>query len=116
MGSRFVSPKFEQLCQEAVYNLYEEYTFDRLGRWWYQEREIDVVGLTTEATMVAGECKFTNSPMSYDVLSRLENDVSAVRWDAPGTDIDHEFCLFSKSGFRQSLLDAADAQIGRAHV
>lgn len=106
----FVSPKFEQLCQEAVYSLYEEYTFDRLGRWWYQEREIDVVGLTTEATMVAGECKFTNSPMGYDVLSRLENDVSEVRWSASGPDIDHEFCLFSKSGFGQSLLDAADTR------
>lgn len=104
----FVSPKFEELCQKAVYTLYEGYTFDRLGRWWYQEREIDVVGLTTEATMVAGECKFTNSPMSYDVLSRLENDVSAVRWSQDGTDIDHEFCLFSKSGFRQSLWEAAD--------
>lgn len=94
----FVSPKFEELCQEAVYSLYEEYTFDRLGRWWYRDQEIDVIGLTTEATMVAGECTFTNTPVGYDVLSRLESDVSAVRWPAHGTDIEHEFCLVSKRG------------------
>ncbi|WP_135536015.1 ATP-binding protein [Halostella pelagica] len=103
----FVSPKFEELCRTATYDLYDEYTFDRVGRWWYQEREVDVVGLTTDSTMVVGECKFTGSPMGYDVLSDLENDVEAIRWSPRGNDIDHEYCLFSRSGFRQSLLEAA---------
>lgn len=104
----FVSPAFEELCQAAVYDLYGEHTFDRLGRWWYQEQEIDVVGLTAEAAMIAGECKFTSTPMGYGVLGRLEEKVTDVRWSAHDEEIDHKFCLFSKSGFKKSLLEAAD--------
>ena len=91
-----------------MYGLYDAYTFERVGRWWYQEHDVDVVGLTTTETMVAGECKFTNQPMGYDVLHDLETTVE----DIPGTpqggrDVTHEFCLFSRSGFNQTLIEAA---------
>ncbi len=104
----FVSPKFEELCREALSDLYEGYTFERVGRWWYRDREVDVVGLTTAATLVAGECKFTSNPVGYDVLSDLEDDAAEIRWSPKGGDVDTEYCLFSRSGFRQSLLEAAD--------
>ena len=89
--------------------LHDAYTFDRVGRWWYQEQEIDVVGLTIGETMVAGECKFTSQPMGYDVLSDLESDVEDIRW-APrgGGDVSHELCLFARSGFSQSLIEATE--------
>jgi AAA+ ATPase superfamily predicted ATPase len=104
-----VSPKFEDLCRTAVYELYDEYTFDRVGRWWYRGQEVDVVGLTTGETMVAGECKFTSQPMGYDVLSDLEDDVEDVRWTPrDGATVAHEFCLFSRSGFSQSLIEATE--------
>ncbi|WP_135664747.1 ATP-binding protein [Halorhabdus rudnickae] len=104
-----VSPKFEELCRAAVYNLYDGYTFNRVGRWWYQEQEIDVVGLTTGETMVAGECKFTSQPMGYDVLANLEHDVADIRWTPQGGgDVASEFCLFSLNGFNQSLIEAAE--------
>lgn len=106
--ANFVSPKFEEICRAAVYDLYNEFTFDRVGRWWYQTQEIDIVGLTTEPTLVAGECKFTNSPIGYDVLSRLEDDVEEIRWPGQNKEVDYEYCLFSRSGFRQSLLEAAN--------
>ncbi|MEZ3118082.1 ATP-binding protein [Halobaculum sp. MBLA0147] len=103
-----VSSKFEELCQTAVPHLYEEYTFDRIGRWWYQEQEVDVIGLTAGDTVVAGECKFTSQPMGYDVLSDLETDVEDIRWTPQGgADVDHEFCLFTRSGFSRSLIEAA---------
>ena len=104
-----VSPKFEELCRTAVYNLYDAYTFDRVDRWWYQEQEVDVVGLTTGETMVVGECKFTSQPMGYDVLNDLESDVEDIRWTPRGGgDVAHEFCLFSRSGFNRSLIEAAE--------
>lgn len=103
-----VSSKFEGLCRNAVYDLYDVHTFDRVGRWWYQEQEVDVVGLTAGETMVAGECKFTGQPMGYDVLNALESDVEDIRWTPRGGgDVAHEFCLFSRSGFNRSLIEAA---------
>ena len=100
----FASPTFEELCRRATRELYDDYTFDRVGSWWYQEREVDVVGLTTQSTLVVGECKFTNSPVGYDVLQRLEDDAAEIRW--PPRD-ETEYCLFARSGFRQSLREAA---------
>lgn len=103
-----VSPKFEELCRSAVYSFYDKYTFDRVDRWWYQEQEVDVVGLTTNETLVAGECKFTSQPMGYDVLTDLESDVEDIRWTPQGGgDIAKEFCLFSRNGFNRSLIEAA---------
>lgn len=104
-----VSSKFEELCRDAVYDRYDAYTFDRVGRWWYQEQEVDVVGLTTGETMVAGECKFTSQPMGYDVLNTLENDVEDIRWTPQGvSDVAYEFCLFARNGFNRSLIEAAE--------
>jgi AAA+ ATPase superfamily predicted ATPase len=104
-----VSPKFEELCRTAVYNLYDAYTFERVGRWWYQGQEVDVVGLTTGETMVAGECKFTSQPIGYDVLNDLESDVEDIRWTPQGGgDVAYEFCLFSRSGFTESLIEVAE--------
>jgi len=100
----FASSTFEELCRRATRELYDDYTFDRIGSWWYQEREVDVVGLTTQSTLVVSECKFTNSPVGYDVLQRLEDDAAEIRW--PPRD-ETEYCLFARSGFRQSLQEAA---------
>lgn len=102
----FVSSAFEDLCQSGIYELCGEYTFDRVGRWWYQEREVDAVGLTSGSTLVAGECKFTNSPVGYDLLNSLEEDVEEIRWSPTSDEVDYQYCLFSRSGFRQSVLEA----------
>jgi len=68
----FVSQEFENLCQDALPDLYPEETFLDIGRWWYKEHEVDVVGFTTDGTMVVGECKFTNAPLDYGALASLE--------------------------------------------
>jgi hypothetical protein len=64
----FVSEEFENLCQDALPSLYPKKTFLDIGRWWYKEHEVDVVGFTADGTMVVGKCKFTNA-LSTTVLS-----------------------------------------------
>lgn len=106
----FVSDVFERLCQQAIPELYSDLTFtDEPGRWWHQEHEIDVVGLTTEGTLLVGEAKFTNAPVGYALLSRLQEEVKQIEWTPPGGgEPDYEFALFSRSGFKQSVKEAAD--------
>lgn len=105
----FVSETFETLCQEAVPELYRGYTFTQLpSQWWYKGREIDVVAPTNETTLLVGEAKFTNAPLGYDVLATLEDDGRAVDWTPPsGDDPTYEYALFSRSGFKPSVEEAA---------
>lgn len=105
----FVSPAFEQLCQMAVRSLYNQYTFTNVGRWWYQDHEIDVVGLTTGETMLVGECKFTSDTVGYEVLQSLDRHADAVRWTPEsGEEPDRKYALFARSGFTQAIHEAAD--------
>ncbi|WP_265110655.1 ATP-binding protein [Halosolutus halophilus] len=102
----FVSQEFENLCQDALPNLYPEATFLDIGRWWYKEHEVDVVGFTTDGTMVVGECKFTNAPLDYSALASLENHAAEIRWTPNTGNIDTEYALFTRSGATQSVQEA----------
>lgn len=106
--ANFVSPVFERLSQKALRSLYPRYTIVDVGQWWYREHEVDVVGLTAEDTLIAGECKFQNSAVGYEVLSRLESHVEELRWSPPGGgERSVEYALFSRSGFTDSVEEAA---------
>jgi len=104
----FVSQSFEDLCCSALRALYPEYTITQTGQWWYSEHEVDVVGLTAGDTLIAGECKFQQSPLGYDALSKLERHVDELRWTPnDGSSRVEEYALFSRSGFKQSVEKAA---------
>jgi AAA+ ATPase superfamily predicted ATPase len=103
----FVSQEFETLCQDALPDLYSGETFVDIGRWWYKEHEVDVVGLTDDETMVAGECKFTSSPLDYSALASLEDHADEIRWSPDSGDVEREYALFARSGFTQSVREAA---------
>ncbi len=103
----FVSQGFETLCQDALPGLYPGETFVDIGRWWYKEHEVDVVGLTDDGTMVAGECKFTSSPLDYSALASLEDHADEIRWSSDSGDVEREYALFARSGFTQSVREAA---------
>lgn len=105
----FASQRFEQLCHHALRALYPELTITDVGRWWYKEKEVDVVGLTTDRTLLVGECKFTNSPLDYSTLSKLETHTDAIRWTpSDGGHAEIEYALFSRSGFTRSVREAAE--------
>ncbi len=103
----FVSQEFERLCQDALPELYPEETFVDIGRWWYKEHEVDIVGLTDDGTMVAGECKFTSSPLDYSALASLEDHTDQIRWAPNSGDVERKYVLFARSRFTQSVREAA---------
>jgi hypothetical protein len=104
----FVSRSFEDLCCSALRSLYSEETITQTGQWWYDDHEVDVVGLTAGETLIVGECKFQQSPLGYDALSTLETHVEQLRWTPDdGTNRVERYALFSRSGFTQSVEEAA---------
>jgi AAA+ ATPase superfamily predicted ATPase len=105
----FGSETFEELCHEAVPELYPSLNLVREpGRWWRKGREVDVVGLTDEDVLVLGEVKFTSEPLGYGVLSRLKEDAEEVERSAGGSEYEHEYALFSRSGFNRSVREEAE--------
>jgi len=104
----FVSPAFEDLCGRALRALYPDETITDTGQWWYEDHEVDVVGLTTDGTLIAGECKFQSSPLGYDAFSKLRDHVDELRWTpSNGGERDVQYALFSRSGFRASVEEEA---------
>jgi len=106
--SDFVSQSFEDLCCSALRTLYPKHTITKTGQWWYGEHEIDVVGLTSGEALLVGECKFQQSPLGYDAFSKLQQHVDELRWKpTDGSNREVEYALFSRSGFKQSVKEAA---------
>ncbi|QFU82317.1 ATP-binding protein [Natronorubrum aibiense] len=106
----FVSPTFESLCHNALPDLYTEYRLTRMPtQWWYKGHEIDIVAPTDDGVLLVGEAKFTNSPLGYNVFTRLEDTVDTIDWrPETGTDPTYEYALFSRSGFKPSVKEAAE--------
>jgi len=104
-----VSETFELLCHEVLPTLYPEYRLTQLpAQWWYKHHEIDVVATTDQSTLIVGEAKFTNSPLGYDVLAKLENTTDHIDWKTnTGGTPEYEYALFSHSRFKNSVEEAA---------
>ncbi|WP_436926194.1 ATP-binding protein [Halosimplex amylolyticum] len=101
-----VSPLFERLCQKALPGLVDR-QFLRVGQWWFQEHELDVLGLSRDG-LVAGECKFTSTPVSEGVLTDLERTADNVRWGDEPADATTQYALFSRSGFTDDIRRQAE--------
>jgi len=101
---------FEDVCQEAVWEAIrrgELGPYSEVGRWWYDEEEIDIVGLAPDADRILlAECKCTSAPVGHALASQLRDKAERVRW-GPDTR-EEEFVLFSKSGFVDGLADDLD--------
>ncbi|MDQ2056398.1 ATP-binding protein [Halobellus sp. H-GB7] len=96
------SQTFENICQQAVATSAFPVACDRVGRWWYDGAEIDVVGLNSQTdTLLLGECKWTNDPVGTGLLTDLEALTPEVRWHTGDRTV--EYALFSRSGFTDEI-------------
>lgn len=102
-----VATTFEDICQEAVWEAIhrdELRPYSEIGRWWYGEDEIDIVGLApADDRILLAECKWTTDPVGHSLIAQLRDKADRVRW-GPDTR-DEEFAVFSKSGFVDGLAD-----------
>lgn len=101
-----VSRTFEIVSQQAARRPAFPVACSRVGRWWHDELEVDVVGIDeTSTTILLGECKWTTEPVGGGLLSDLESIEPEVRWR--GVDRSVQYALFSKAGFTSDLRETA---------
>ena len=105
-----VSFVYEDICLEEMWKLNAEekwsFNFDRCGRWWDKNSEIDIVAYDSQGKdIIFGECKYTNSPKDIDILRDLEMKANEVKWKS--NDRCQYFILFSLNGFTVKLKELA---------
>ncbi|WP_440009060.1 ATP-binding protein [Halomicrococcus sp. SG-WS-1] len=104
----YMGSMFEIICQDALPSLIPK-TYQGIGYWWHQQHELDVVGLASDGTLVAGECKYTSREMTEGDLADLERSAAQIRWTPDnGTEPTYHYCCFSRSGFSDGLRTAAN--------
>ncbi|MCL1805327.1 MAG: ATP-binding protein [Clostridiales bacterium] len=99
---------YEYICQSEMWRLAEQgkVRIGKLGRWWNNQDEIDIVGLDNDSSEITfGECKFRNRPMDVDVFESLLSKKELVLWNKGNRT--ERFILFSISGFTDRLRDLA---------
>ncbi len=80
--------------------------FEKFGRWWNKNTEIDLIGLNERANSILfAETKWNEKPLSLDVLGDLKQKSKEVIW---GKENRKElFALIAKGGFSDELINVA---------
>ena len=99
---------YEDVCIEKMWELNAgdtwDFHFNKVGRWWNNNTEIDIVALDKEGNhIIFGECKYWTNKVGMDVLWSLEKKAEQVEWKR-GTRKSY-FILFSINGFTDELMD-----------
>lgn len=100
---------YEDICIEEMWRLNLEgnwnFHFDRVGRWWDNDTEIDIVAYDRDGLdIIFGECKFTNKPMDINIYYELLEKSRKVKWKNNRREY---FVFFSISGFTKAMEDLA---------
>ena len=82
-------------------------SFNRLGRWWgAKDVEIDILAYDSNGEdIVFGECKYSKNKKGMEVLMSLKEKAKSVKWKTQSRN--EHYCIYSKSGFTDELIDFA---------
>ncbi|MFH1175259.1 MAG: ATP-binding protein, partial [bacterium] len=91
----------------AIEFIKKEYpNFNRAGKWWDKNEEIDVVGINNETKeIIFGEVKWSSKKVGVDVYLNLKRKVELVDWNKENRK--ECYILFSKSGFTEDMMKLA---------
>ena len=105
-----VSENYENAAKEVINNHKSRFfPINKIGRWWDRNEEIDIVVLNEEENKILfGEVKWSNKPVGVDIYNSLKRKSLKVELHKDRSN--EYFCLFSKSGFTESMLKAAEKE------
>ncbi len=103
MLPHFLGRAYERIAREVVRRGRGlSLPLHRVGRWWDDQTEIDVVGLNEERNAILfGEVKWSAKPIGTDIFRRLKEKASRVIWGK--TQRRELFALFSRKGFTPEM-------------
>ena len=105
-----VSFVYEDICRQKMWqmNVNDAWPciFSKVGRYWDNSTEIDVVAVDMEdKNILFGECKYWKEPVGINILSELEEKAKKVDWNRSNRR--DWYILFSAGGFTDELKELA---------
>lgn len=108
--NKYLGYAFEDICKEWLMEMNGmkklPFLVKKIGRWWgnnkveKKQEEIDIVGIN-DKRMIFCECKYRNEKIGMNVLKDL------IRKSALLGAEESRYYIFSKSGFKDELVDYA---------
>jgi AAA+ ATPase superfamily predicted ATPase len=103
-----VSFVYEDVCREKMWEFNAtnkwDFRFNKLGRYWDSNTEIDIVGIDSVGkNIILGECKYSKSKKGVDVLNDLKKKEPVVLRGVQGWKV-VSYVLFCKAGFTDELV------------
>lgn len=100
----FTSQIFEEVCRSFIRKgLTLKIKFNKVGRWWSKDAEIDIVGLNDdENTILFGEAKWSKKKVGIDVFNDLKRKAKMIEWGKKNRK--EYYALFSRKGFTEEVL------------
>lgn len=107
---QYLSFIYEKIAKELLIQYSEHFfPFTKIGKWWEKNEEIDVVGLNpTLNKILFCEAKWTSKPVGIDIYESLKEKARKVIWGNENRE--EYFCLFSKHGFTDAMLERAKTE------
>ncbi|MEA1918985.1 MAG: DUF234 domain-containing protein [Campylobacterota bacterium] len=93
----FIDQSFVLLSQELIRENFKTDPIVEMGSYWDKEVEIDIYAKTASGKTIVGTCKYTNTKIKKNELTKLKEKALHVKIDA---DI---FVLISKQGFSSEM-------------
>lgn len=90
-----VSFVFEDVCKQFLWDA-KQLNFEKSGRWWHKDREIDIVALNEKTReILLCECKWQSAVDAGRVVEKLAEKAENVEWR--NTDRDESYAVFAKT-------------------
>ncbi len=92
--SSYLGNIFENICREKLKEI-SPIKITKIGRWWYQDKEIDIVALNEEKKEILfAECKWANLNYSEarKIIDELKEKSKFVNWERKK----EHFCIMAK--------------------
>jgi AAA+ ATPase superfamily predicted ATPase len=88
---------FEEVCKQfLIKNREKIFTFIKIGKWWYKDREIDIVALNEQSKEILFcECKWKEEVDSEKILQQLKEKAQYVKWNT--NERKEYYAIFAKS-------------------
>jgi AAA+ ATPase superfamily predicted ATPase len=103
---QYLSGVYEKVAGEILLANALPFPFERLGRWWTKDAEIDLVGFNKDQNKIFfAEVKWTEKPVGTNILDALKEKARQVSWGDSRTT--RFYALFSRKGFTKDMRDRA---------
>ncbi|MFQ5811258.1 MAG: ATP-binding protein, partial [Armatimonadota bacterium] len=83
----FIGQAFDYTCRDILRDLVNAgkvaVAYDRLGRHWDRQMELDLVGMKGRAPVLVGECKWSRKPVGQDILAALRQKALRLAGSGP---------------------------------